>query len=109
MSDIEIILLDTSELAEYEAVSKGYRKDVFVKIDEVYYNLNVYDMVRLKQDFDSEIEIYGYYSSEPNIVLTTDASFQTITQTIIKLYQNGYFQSLKSIDREMFEEIKQKN
>jgi hypothetical protein len=31
MNEIDVYFLDDSELAEYEAISKGYRIDVYVK------------------------------------------------------------------------------
>lgn len=59
---LEIFVSDVSERAEVEAIDKGYRNDVFVKLEVHYYRLNVYDSVRLQQDYQSEIESVGYYS-----------------------------------------------
>ncbi|RIE05124.1 hypothetical protein D3H35_03095 [Cohnella faecalis] len=45
--------LDDTELAEYEAENKGYRKDVFVKIQDDYYNLrteNIKEIICLLYD-----------------------------------------------------------
>jgi hypothetical protein len=95
--------MDDTELAEYEAVNKGYRNDVFVKIKEDYYNLKVYDIVRLKQDFESEVEEYGYYSAEPNLVLVTEVSTENVMKIISHLYDNGYFQHLKPVDKKKFD------
>lgn len=46
---------------------------------------------------------------EPNRILTTEASFQTITRTIFKLHESGFFQYLKPMDKKAFEEIKKIN
>lgn len=103
MSDFTVIFTDDTELAEYEAVNKGYRNDVFVKIQEDYYNLKVYDIVRLKQDFDSEVEAYGYYSAEPNLVLVTEVSTDNVMKIIAQLYEDGYFHHLKPVDKKIFD------
>lgn len=102
MSNFTVIFTDDTELAEYEAVNKGYRNDVFVKIQEDYFNLRVYDIVRLKQDFESEVEEYGYYSAEPNLVLVTEVTKDNVLKIISQLYEDGYFNHLKSVDKKMF-------
>lgn len=84
--------------AEYEAVDKGYRNDVFVKIQEDYFNVRVYDIVRLKQDFESEVEEYGYYSADPNLVLVTEVTTDNVLKIISQLYEEGYFNHLKPVD-----------
>lgn len=56
MSDIKIIYLDDSEHADYEALNKGYRNDVYVRVLNDVYSLHVYSIVRLKQDFETEVE-----------------------------------------------------
>ncbi|MGZ0052400.1 hypothetical protein [Brevibacillus gelatini] len=102
MSGYTVIFTNNTELAEFEALNKGYRNDVFVKIDEDYYNLRVYDIVRLKQDFESEMEDYGYYSVEPNLVLVTEVTTDNILKIISQLYEDGYFNHLKPVNKSLF-------
>lgn len=103
MDNFTVIFTDNTELAEYEAVNKGYRNDVLVKIQEDYYNLRVYDVVRLKQDFDSEVEEYGYYSTEPNLVLVTEVTSENVIKIISRLYDDGYFHHLKPLDKALLD------
>lgn len=98
MSDINIYFSADSELVEYESSSKGYRTDVYVKINNNIYNVRVYAMIRLQQDFESEIESYGFYSPEPNLVIVKDANKEEIIITIKKLYEQKYFEEIKSIE-----------
>ena len=98
MSKINIYFSDGSELAEYEATNRGYRSDVYVKIDGSIFNVNVYAMIRLQQDFESEIESYGYYAAEPNLVLVKDANKEEIIETIKKLYEQKYFEGIKPVE-----------
>lgn len=87
----QIIYEDDTELADYEALNKGYRKDVIVVIGEKKYKLYVTSMVRLQQDFELEQENYGYYMPEPNTVFVKDVTKTEIEAVIAKLYQEKYF------------------
>lgn len=98
MDELKITFLADSELDEYEAISKGYRNDVFINVSNTLFNVRVYDIVRLQQDFESELEEYGYFSIEPNLVLVKEVSKEQISLTINKLFKQGYFENLKPID-----------
>ena len=89
-----IIYEDNTEIAEYEAVNKGYRKDVIVIIDGRKYKLYITDMNRLHQDFDSEIEDYGFYQNEPNTIIVKEVSKDEIEKTINNLIIEGFFDKL---------------
>ena len=89
-----IIYEDNTEIAEYEAVNKGYRKDVIVIIDGRKYKLYITDMNRLHQDFDSEIEDYGFYQNEPNTMIVIEVSKDEIEKTINNLIIEGFFDKL---------------
>ncbi len=97
MNDLQIYFTDTSELAEYEALNRGHRNDVYVKLLDSYYLLSIYDIERLKQDVDTEIKEYGAYSSEPNLVISKSLSRSDILETIEKLYKQKYFEFIKPI------------
>lgn len=98
MDELKIIFLADSELDEFEAISKGYRNDVFINVSNKLFNVSVYDIVRLQQDFESELEEYGYFSIEPNLVLVKEVSKEQISLTVNKLFKQGYFDNLKPID-----------
>ena len=89
-----IMYEDNTEIAEYEAINKGYRKDVTVIIDDRKYKLYITDMVRLHQDFDSEIENYGFYQNEPNTIIVKEVSKDEIEKTIENLIREGFFDKL---------------
>ena len=98
MSNLNIYFLYDSELAEYEASNKGYRTDVFVEIDSSLYNVRIYTLLRLQQGFESEIESYGFYTVEPNLILVKDSNKKEIIETIKRLYEQKYFDELKPIE-----------
>ena len=89
-----IIFEDDTDLAEYEAINKGYRKDVTVLIDDRRFKLYITDIVRLHQDVDLEIEENGYYQNESNIIIVKEVSKAEIEKTIDALYRGGFFDEL---------------
>ena len=89
--EIEIIFEDESELAEYEAINRGCRNDVIIKIDDKKYKLNVIHIIRLQQDFMSDIETIGFYISEPLTIIVNDMGKESIKKTIVNLYERKYF------------------
>ncbi|QAA33126.1 hypothetical protein [Clostridium manihotivorum] len=97
MNQIEIYFMDNSELSEFEANEKGYRLDVYVRIDDKLYNLKIYDMIRLKQDFYDEIEQQSYYSIESNLIIVKQVSKKEICITIEGLFKERYFDDLKPV------------
>ncbi len=98
MDKINIYFLDNSELAEYKAINKGYRVDVYIKINDRIYNVRVYTIIRLQQDFESEMENYGFYAAEPNLILVKDSNRKEIIDTVKKLYEQKYFEGIKFIE-----------
>ncbi len=94
---IIIYFSEDSDISEYEAINKGYRKDVFVTIEKNIYNLNVYSMNRLQEDFKSEMRNYGYFDVEPNLIILEEVNKEEIIQTIFKLFEQRYFDNIKPI------------
>jgi len=98
MQNVKIYFLNNSELSEVEALHKGYRGDVYVKtVPDNIYHLHVYDIIRLKQDFETEIEHYGFFEIEPNVILVKEVTSINIKQTVEKLFARKFFDSLKQI------------
>lgn len=97
MSEVKVYFLEDTELAEYEAVNKGFRNDVYVKLADGLFNVVVYDSVRLQQDFESEVENYGFYSIDPNLILVSAVNKHEIVFVIENLYRQQYFEKLKPV------------
>lgn len=97
-SIIKIYYIYDDELAEWEAVNREWRSDVFVCCNKNMYHLNVYTPVRLIQDYNMEIASYGFYSIDENIILVPKTDKTTIIATILKLYEVDFFEKIKSIE-----------
>ena len=87
----KIIFEEDTELAEFEALNKGYRGDVIVKVDKKVYKVYVTSMIRLQQDFETVIQDSGYYLSEPNMIIVKETTKQEIEDTIIRMFKCKYF------------------
>ena len=95
MEEIKIYFQYDTELSEFEAIQKGYRVDVFVKVGGIYFNLKVFDIIRLQQEFKSEVDSEGYYAVEPNLILVKEVNKKEILCTIRNLYKQKYFEEIK--------------
>jgi len=98
MPDVEIYFSEDSELSEYEAISKEYRLDIFVRINGILYRVAAYTPLRLQQDFDTEIESYGVYYPDANLVLVKNTNKDEIIRTVNYLARKRYFLDLKGMN-----------
>lgn len=98
MKGFEVYFLDDSELADFEAIQKGYRLDVYVNLYGNYYNVRIYDITRLKQDFEEEEQCEGYFAIEPNLVIVKEVNKKNIIFTLQNLYMQEYFKEIKPVE-----------
>ncbi|WP_268627741.1 hypothetical protein [Paenibacillus alvei] len=106
MEAYNLYFLDDSERSIWEAESKGYRSDVYVELQDDVFHINVYDQIRLIQDFEEEIKQSGYYQIEPNLILVQSVNEKEILNTINNLIRTDYFQNIKPMEKD---EIKKMN
>lgn len=90
--------LDSSEQMEFESESRGFRGDIYVEIEKNIFQLNVYDIVRLKQDFEEENEEYGYFAIENNVVIVKKVNKVEIKNLIGNLIKQKYFNKVQPVD-----------
>lgn len=92
--NLKILYENDTELAEYEALNKGYRKDVMAVIGEKRYKIYITSLIRLQQDFETEQRDSGFYMAEPNMLLVKEVTKKEIENVIIKMYHCKYFELL---------------
>lgn len=95
-----IYLEEDNDLLTWEAESKGYRSDIYVKVDAEMFQVVAYDMVRITQDFNDEVQISGFYSIDPNLILLKSVTKDEIILTITRLHQHHFFKALKPLAEE---------
>ena len=98
MESLSIYFSEDTEWTEFEATNKGYRIDVYAKIGGSIFNLRVYTLVRLQQDFETDWETAGSYLAEPNLVLVRDTNKEEIISTVNELYRQKFFEHIKPAD-----------
>jgi len=94
----KIYFLKNDELTNYESLNKGYRNDVFFKDKIFLYRLKIYDLIRIVQDAELEIQEYGFYDIETNLILVNEVNEEEIVNTIKELFKQGYFNKIKSFE-----------
>ena len=92
--NIKIIYEEDTELAEYEALNKGYRADVVVVVGDKKYRVYIISMLRLQQDFEMEHKDSGYYMAEPNTLIVKEVTKKEIEYVISEMYNCKYFERL---------------
>ena len=104
----EIYIDNVDSRFELEAESKGYRPDFYVKVGDELFHVFVYDNVRLQQDFQTEMEYYGFYAIDPNLVLVKNVTREEIKSTLLKLWDQKYFEDLKPLDENQISKLQLK-
>lgn len=105
MSKLEIIYMFDDERTNLEAPDRGYRSHIFVEIELSIYKVIFFDIVRLYQEYTSEIDNSGFYSIDQNVILVKEVTKKEITNTVLGLYKDGYFDLIKSCDQVEFYEL----
>lgn len=98
LTKFEVIFLYDDYSSNLDAPVRGYRSYIFVKIMSELYHITAYDIVRLRQDMETELEYQGFFPIEPNIILVREVTKEEILTTIKGLYENKYFDYIKPLN-----------
>ena len=92
---IEIYVEDNSKTKNLLYKTRGYRRDIYVKLQDRFYKMNVFSFTYLKQFLKNQYELEKIYSIEANLLIVKSLSIKEIIATILKEAQNHYFDELK--------------
>ena len=81
---IEIYLEDNSKTKNLLYKNRWYRRDVYVKIQDRFYKMNVFSFTYLKQFLKNQYELEKIYSMEANLLIVKSLSIKEINATILK-------------------------
>jgi hypothetical protein len=85
------------EAAAYDAEARGYLAYVAVELDNgTRYPVVFYDPVRLQQDLEVETGEGRAFIAEPGMIVVPEVTLARMQDAIERLFQNGYFDSLRS-------------
>ena len=104
MNEIKIYLFK-NYCSEYESSQRGYMFHVYVRINDTYYELNIYTLLSLSQEFSGDYETLGFHDILHNIILVNDISYVEVKNTIYELYKRAYFEEIKPISKVDIESI----
>ena len=94
---INIRFDELTERDIWEAECKGYLC-IKVEIDGKTYIVNIYNVTRLQQDFQTEMEYNGYYTTEPNLIIVDEVTPEKIKLAVEENYNNRYFDEIGAVD-----------
>ena len=82
-----------NSLIQFEAEAKGYLYGVLLTVNNIKYTLSFYDIIRLKQDVEEELEDNNYFF-ESNLIIVNRVKKEVIIKTIDRLVKKNEFKFL---------------
>lgn len=96
MSNYKILVEENGPDVESVSQEAGLRHDVYVKIEDDYFNLTVCTPDGLKRDFDEGMEMDGAYVPGANMVFVEDLTNAKIHRLVSILVQQYYFAAIQA-------------
>lgn len=97
-----IYFSNNDDLIESDIMEKGWRGDILVKIDNLFFHPMVITLERLTKEFNDAINANRIYEIEPNLILVKETNRETIIDTLLSLIIDGYFSNVKPVNLEKF-------
>ena len=99
MNVLEIFVHDASDEYEYDfGVQKGYWDNIYVKKKCKVFRINVITLERLIQDCKTNLDWFGCYLTDPNIVVVDKALKSNIIKTLLKQDEMQFFEHIAHCD-----------
>jgi len=94
---MNIYVEDNSKNMQDESFQKNYRNDVYVKIDNNFYNLSIITIARLKQEVEEFFENEIVFCTPNNVIIVKEVTNYCIIDSIKVLYKKNYFLDAKNV------------
>jgi hypothetical protein len=98
-AEMEVYFSEDNELSELACLDKESRPDIYVRLQGSLYNVHALTIHRLIQEYEWSINMNGFYTVEPNLVLVQETSKKVILRTLDYLYEEGYFERVKPVSK----------
>lgn len=95
---MNIYVEDNSKNMQDESFQKNYRNDVYVKIDNKFYNLSIITINRLKDEVKETLKNESVYCTPNNLVIVKEVTNDCIIESIKSLYAKNYFVGCKECE-----------
>ena len=95
---MNIYVEDNSKNMQDESFQKNYRNDVYVKIDNKFYNVSIITINRLKDEVKETFKNESVYCTPNNLVIVKEVTNDCIIENIKSLYAKNYFVGCKECE-----------
>lgn len=95
---MNIYVEDNSKNMKDESFQKNYRNDVYVKIDNNFYNLSIITIARLKDEVEESFEDGIVFCTPNNLIIVKEVTNDCIIDSIKVLYHKNYFSGCKECE-----------
>lgn len=95
---MNIYVEDNSKNMKDESFQKNYRNDVYVKIDNNFYNLSIITITRLKEEVEESFENEIVFCMPNNLIIVKEVTNDCIIDSIKVLYHKNYFSGCKECE-----------
>ena len=95
---MNIYVEDNSKNMQDESFQKNYRNDVYVKIDNKFYNVSIITINRLKDEVKETFKNESFYFTPNNLVIVKEVTNDCIIESIKSLYAKNYFVGCKECE-----------
>ena len=95
---MNIYVEDNSKNMKDESFQKNYRNDVYVKIDNNFYNLSIITIARLKEEVEESFENEIVFCMPNNLIIVKEVTNDCIIDSIKVLYNKNYFSGCKECE-----------
>ena len=95
---MNIYVEDNSKNMQDESFQKNYRNDVYVKIDNMFYNVSIITINRLKDEVKETFKNESVYCTPNNLVIVKEVTNDCIIESIKSLYAKNYFIGCKECE-----------
>lgn len=95
---LEIYFSENDNLSETEAIFRGWRGDIIVKIGDLLYKIQVITPDRLLVDFNSILDSGKAPMFNQPLILVHKTDTASIINIIIKLCETDFFSNIQAIE-----------
>ena len=95
---MNIYVEDNSKNMQDESFQKNYRNDVYVKINNKFYNVSIITINRLKDEVKETFKNESVYCTPNNLVIVKEVTKDSIIESIKSLYAKNYFIGCKECE-----------
>lgn len=95
---MNIYVEDNSKNMKDESFQKNYRNDVYVRIDNNFYNLSIITIARLKEEVEESFENEIVFCMPNNLIIVKEVTNDCIIDSIKVLYHKNYFSGCKECE-----------